>query len=120
MPVQALAPGYRGEKRDRPENFHGNLVFYFNWVDHLMFCAPIAFPLSPDMKLGDAVKHVISTAYSLHPDWEKIDWSTVKWELNRQPIVGDFNKSFKELGADHKSVFRFTTPGLTGIKGSFS
>ena len=53
---------------------------YIGWDDHLMFCAPFAFPLPA----GHAVRgHHRSRAARVrsahHPDFAKIDWSTVEW-----------------------------------------
>lgn len=118
MAVVAITKDYTGEVLDRVENFHGNQVVYFNWVDHLMFCAPIAFPLPPDMPFGAVIETLLPEYYGMHPDFAKIDWSKTAWELDRKPFTPDVGKSLKNNGVGHKSVLRFTTPGLTGIKGS--
>ena len=39
MPVHAITPDYKGEVKDRLENFHGNQIVYVGWDHHLMFCA---------------------------------------------------------------------------------
>ena len=42
MPVVAIKD-YKGEVKDKVENFHGNQLVYLHWEDHLSFCAPLAF-----------------------------------------------------------------------------
>ena len=48
MPVKAITPDYRGDIRDRRENFGGNIIVYVGWDEHLLFCAAKTFPLPPD------------------------------------------------------------------------
>ncbi len=112
--------GYRGENKDRVENFHGNQLLYVGWEHHLMFCAPFAFPFPPDMPFGALIEAVLPGSFGQHPDFEKIDWSTVEWLRSGQPFTPDPAKSLAENGLKHKDVIRFRTPGLTGIAGSAS
>lgn len=119
MPVTALG-NYDFEPLDAQKNFHGNIITYWNWVDHLMFCAPIALPLAPDMPFAAVVGEVLPGAYAYHPDFEKIDWDAAEWNLDGAAFTPDLNKSLKENGLGHKSVVRFTTPGLTGVGGSYT
>ncbi|MTJ83325.1 MAG: phenol hydroxylase [Telmatospirillum sp.] len=118
MPVKAIAPDYVGEVKDSVDRFHGNIVVYVNWVDHLMFCSALAFPLPPDMSFGSLLSDLLPQYYGLHPDWARIDWAQARWELDRQPFTPDLEKGLAANGVGHKSVLRFTTPGLTGIDGS--
>lgn len=117
MAVKSIGE-YRFEPRDRVENFHGNQLVYVHWTDHLMFCAPLAFPLPPAMPFGDFQGGVLPEAYGLHPDFAKIDWSAARWELDGEPFAPDAARGLAEQGIGHKSVVRLTTPGLTGIAGS--
>ena len=48
MPVRAITPDYRGDIRDRRENFGGNIIVYVGWDEHLLFCAAKTFPLPPE------------------------------------------------------------------------
>lgn len=119
MPVIAKKEGYKGEVKDRVENFHGNQLLYVGWEDHMMICAPLALPLPPAMPFGDMVEKVLSTtAFAAHPEWTKIDWSKAEWLRSGQRFKPDFKKSLADNGLGHKAVIRFRTPGLTGIKGS--
>ncbi|MEZ5840136.1 MAG: phenol hydroxylase subunit P4 [Hyphomicrobiales bacterium] len=120
MAVMALKDNYIGEVADRVENFHGNQVVYFNWEKHLMFCSATAFPLPPDMPFGAVLEQILPTYYGMHPDFSKIDWAKVEWTVDGKAFTPDPAKSLKDHGIRHKSLIRFTTPGLTGIGGSCS
>jgi len=119
MPVSAIGD-YDFEPLDKRDNFHGTMLTYWHWDDHLMFCAALAFPLPPDMPFGAVIREVLASAYSYHPDWEKIDWEAVEWALDQAPFTPDFDKSLAENGLGHKSLVSFVTPGLKGIKGAGS
>ena len=73
MAVAAITPDYTGERLDRVENFHGNIVVYVGWDRHLMFCSPIAFATPPDTTFGKLQDEMIAGAYAQHPDFAKID-----------------------------------------------
>jgi len=121
MPVQAKNPGYKGEVKDRVELFHGNHLLGIGWEDHMMFCSPFLLSLPPAMLFGDMVEKVLpTTSFTAHPDWSKINWSKAEWLRSGQPFKPDFKKSLADNGLGHKSMIRFRTPGLTGIKGTCS
>jgi phenol hydroxylase P4 protein len=119
MAVAAVTK-YEFEPKDRVENFHGNQLLYIGWEDHLMFCAPFAFPFPPTMRFGDIIDKVLPGAFGYHPDFAKIDWSQVYWFKSGKPWTPDFDESLAQNGLRHKDVIRFHTPGLHGIKGSCS
>lgn len=117
----AAVKEYVGERKDVAANLPpGTQLTYVGWIDHLMFCAPFAFPLPSDMPFGALVEAVLPGAFGAHPDFAKIDWSTVTWTKGRQPFTPDFSKSLADNGMKHKDSLTFSTPGLTGIKGSHS
>lgn len=116
MPVRAITPDYSGEMKDRVENFNGNQVVYVGWDKHLMFCAPFAFPLPPEMPFRALFETVMPDPFGVHPDWKKIDWDTVNWLLDDKPFVPQLDVSLQDQGIGHKSVVRFQTPGLLGFK----
>lgn len=121
MAVQAIQPDYIGEVKDRVELFHGNQVVYIGWDQHTMVCAPVALPLPPAMPFADLVEKVLpTTAFAAHPDWPKVDWAQVKWRRSSEDFTPDLKKSLADNGIGHKTFIRFSTPGLTGIAGSFS
>lgn len=108
------------EVRDAKANFHGNLIVYVHWEEHLSFCAALAFPLPPGMPFGALVSDVIAPAYAAHPDAAAIDWSKVEWMIDGKTASPDFAASLEANGLHHKSLIRFWTPGLHGWKGSAS
>lgn len=120
MAVTAIVENYVGERLDRVENFHGNQVLYIGWDNHLFFCAPVALPVPPDMLFGKVVEELIPGAFSLHPEFGQIDWDALQWHLNGEPFTPQAEVTLAEQGIDHKSILRFATPGLNGIKGSGS
>lgn len=120
MAVAAIVENYTGERLDRVENFHGNQVVYVGWDYHLMFCAPVAFASPPDTPFSTLVEDMITGAFSLHPEFDQVDWDKAQWHLNGEPFAPRMDATLAEQGVDHKSVLRFATPGLDGLKGSGS
>lgn len=122
MPVVALEKDYadKVEIRDRVENFHGNIVVYLHWEDHLSFCAALAFPFPPDMPFGAIAGDILPTYYGAHPDFAAIDWSRVRWTVDGREVTPDPEKSLRDHGVGHKSLIRFWTPGLDGYRHSHS
>lgn len=108
------------EVRDARKNFHGNIVVYVHWEDHLSFCAALAFPLPPAMPFQALVSDVIAPAYAAHPDAARIDWSQVEWMIDGGKKTPDLAASLEANGLGHKSLVRFWTPGLGGWHGSAS
>ncbi|MFG1214598.1 phenol hydroxylase subunit P4 [Xanthobacter flavus] len=106
--------------RDARKNFHGNILVYVHWEEHLSFCAAVAFPLPPAMPFGALVSDVIAPAYAAHPDAARIDWSKAEWQIDGLRVVPDLSASLEANGLGHKSLVRFKTPGLHGWKGSAS
>lgn len=120
MAVTAIIDSYIGERKDRVENFHGNQILYLAWDHHLMFCSPVALPVPPNMPFGSVVEELIPGAFSLHPEFDEIQWTDAQWHLNGNSFVPKMDATLAEQGIDHKSILRFATPGLNGIKGSGS
>ncbi len=122
MPVTAIVSDYENytETRDAQKNFHGNIVIYVHWEEHLSFCSALAFPLPPAMPFGALVSEVIAPHYAAHPDAAKIDWSTVIWRIDGEKKTPDFGASLEANGLHHKSLIRFWTPFLAGYAGSAS
>ena len=111
---------FKGANLDAVENFHGNQLVYIGWDKHLMFCAPVCVPLPPEAPFGAIVQDVLPGAYGQHPDFANIDWDKVEWTIDGEAASPDLGKSLKDHGVGHKSLIRFVTPGLSGIKGSAS
>ncbi len=120
MATVALQPGYAGPVRDAVENFGGNIVVYVHWEEHLSFCSALAFPLPPEMPFGAVQGELLPQFYGSHPDFQRIAWSSVRWELDGQPFTPDLETAIGQQGFGHKSLLRFWTPGLDGYQGSKS
>lgn len=111
---------YQGIPKDTVDKFHGNQLLYIGWEDHLMFCAPFAFPFPPAMRFGDIVSHVLPGAFGYHPDFAKIDWPAAQWFKSGQPFSPGVRKRITSLCPRPFSANERSKSGLTGIKGSFS
>ena len=108
------------EPADTQEKLGGAQLTYIGWIDHLMFCAPFAFPFPPDMPFGAIIEAVLPGSFGAHPEFAEIDWSTVEWTKGGKPFHPDPSKSLAENGMRHKDSLTFRSPGLTGIKGAHS
>lgn len=115
MAVRAIKE-YKGEVKDRHENFHGNQLLYVGWDNHLMFCAPLAFCFPPSMPFAELQK-TLEGAFAYHPEAKSIDWTKAEWLKSSQPWTPDASKTLGENGLKHKDALRFRIPGLNGIKG---
>lgn len=119
MSVVAISE-YHAEPKDRVENFNGMQLLYVYWPHHLMFCAPFALLVAPDMTFSALVNDVIKPATAAHPDAEKADFMASKWLLNGEAFTPNPGTTLAESGIDHKSMLTVTTSGLDGIQGSAS
>lgn len=116
MAVVAVKP-YSFPAQDGVDKFPAPLL-YIGWEDHLMFCAPFCLPMPPDTLFGAVIEGVLPSVFGEHPDFTRIDWTTVEWFKSGQHWRPDLDKSLAANGLGHKDVIRFRTPGLTGIAGS--
>lgn len=117
MSVVAIGD-YRFPPADTEDKFHGNRLLYISWDKHLMFCAPFALPLPPEMSFRSLVDEVLPACFGYHPDFRRIDWRAVTWTKSGVPWRPDYERTLAENGLGHKDLIRFQTPGLTGIKES--
>lgn len=117
MSVNAIRE-YQFPMKDAEENFHGNRVVYIGWDHHLMFCAPVAYPLPPAMPFQALIKEILPGAFGLHPDFSRIDWDKVEWKLDGEDFNPQMEASLDDNGVHHKAVIRMRTPGLNGINGT--
>jgi phenol hydroxylase P4 protein len=109
MAVAALKE-IRISPADTQDKFHGAQLLYIGWEDHLLFCAPFAFPFPPTMRFGDIVAGADagpSATTRTSPD--RLGEGRVVQV--RQALAADFDKSLAENGLKHKDVIRFRTPG---------
>jgi phenol/toluene 2-monooxygenase (NADH) P4/A4 len=101
---------------DTEDRFHGNRLIYLSWEHHLMYSAPFCVPLPPTLPFGALVRDVLPEMYGEHPEFEQIDWQRTEWFNSAKRFKPDFGKSLAFHGLDHKSLIRFRTPALDGIK----
>ncbi len=118
MSVRAITPDYHGEMKDTVDKFHGNQLLNIGWDRHLMYAAPVCIPVPPQMPFGALVEQVLPGLFGNHPDFAKIDWSTVRWLSSGQPFAPDAAKSLADNGLGHKAMLRLQTPGLDGLNGT--
>lgn len=116
MSVTAIGP-YEHAPRDRAEAFPAPLV-YIAWDEHMMFSSPLAVPLPPETTFEQMMGQVLPRLYGQHPDFARIDWSKVQWFRRHALFTPRRYGSLAEHGLGHKSVLRFRTPGLEGLRGS--
>jgi phenol hydroxylase P4 protein len=119
MSVVAITPDYEKhiQYRDEQQLYHGALVVYVHWEDHLSFVSAFAVPLPPNTPFG-AITEIAKGIYGDHPDAAQIDWAKAEWVIDGEKAAPDFSKSIVENGVGHKSLIRFWTPGLLGCQGS--
>ncbi len=120
MTVRAIRDDYTAVPKDLEANFHGNRLVYLGWDQHLMFCAPLAFPLPPQMPFRALRDELLPAGFGQHPEFARIDWERAEWLLDGAPFVPDLDASLDANGVGHKSVLRLRTPGLDGLQGSGS
>jgi phenol hydroxylase P4 protein len=103
-------------QRDTEDRFYGKRLIYLCWDNHLMFSAPFCVPLPPTLPFGALVRDVLPQMYGEHPQFEQIDWERTLWFNSARRFKPDFGKSLAHHGLTHKSLIRFRTPALEGIR----
>jgi phenol/toluene 2-monooxygenase (NADH) P4/A4 len=113
--VRALG-AYEFPARDAVLRFPQPLL-YVGWDEHMMFSAPLAIGL-PDMCFADFTTQVLPKLYGEHPDFAHIQWPSVQWFKSATLFTPQPRATLAAQGFRHKSVLRFRTPGLEGLRGS--
>ena len=103
---------------DTEDRFFGNRLIYVGWESHLMYAAPFCLPLPPTLPFSAFVRDVLPELFGEHPEFEQIDWQRTEWFNSNQRFRPDFGKSLAQHGLTHKTLIRFRTPALEGIKRS--
>ena len=116
MSVTAIG-NYRHASHDGAERFAEPLL-YVAWDEHMMFAAPVVLPLSPDTTFEQLQKKVLPKLYGEHPDFANIRWDQVQWFRGGAMFRPSPQGTLASQGFTHKSVLRFRTPGLEGLRGS--
>jgi phenol hydroxylase P4 protein len=116
MSVTAIGD-YSHASHDSAARFSEPLL-YVAWDEHMMFAAPLVLPLSPDTSFDHLQNKVLPGLYGEHPDFARIDWSRVQWFRGNTMFTPKMQGTLAAQGFGHKSVLRFRTPGLEGLRGS--
>lgn len=93
-------------------------LLYIAWDEHMIFAAPIVQLLSLDTSFDDLMHKVLPALYGAHPDFARIRWEQVQWFRGSTMFSPRPSGTLAEHGFTHKSVLRFRTPGLEGLRGS--
>ncbi|MCZ4303448.1 phenol hydroxylase subunit P4 [Zoogloeaceae bacterium G21618-S1] len=117
MSVQSIRP-FKAAAKDVAANFHGQQVVYFCWDQHLMFYAPVAKLLPPDITFQAVIDTELTPTYSRHPDFARIDWAAVQWFKDGEAFTPVLDTSLAGNGITHKTAVHFKTPGLNGLNGN--
>ncbi len=119
MATQEMMPhlgDYPLIQRDTVDQFHGKQLLYLCWENHLMFAAPLCFPVPRTRPFGALIRDVLPELYGEHPEFEDIDWKRTQWFDSNKRFIPDVGKSLAHHGIGHKSLIRFRTPALEGIR----
>ena len=107
-------------QQDTEDKFHGKQLIYLCWDNHLMFAAPLCIPVPRTLPFGALIRDVLPELYGEHPEFEDIDWKRTQWFNSDQRFIPDVGKSLEHHGIGHKSLIRFRTPALEGIRKSIA
>jgi phenol hydroxylase P4 protein len=119
MAIQEMMPhlgDYPMIQRDTVDQFHGKQLLYLCWDNHLMFAAPLCIPVPRTLPFGALIRDVLPELYGEHPEFENIDWKRTQWFNSNKRFIPDVGKSLEHHGLGHKSLIRFRTPALEGIR----
>lgn len=116
MSVTAIG-NYDHASHDTADRFAAPLL-YVAWDEHMIFAAPAVLPLSPETSFAQLRATLLPKLYGQHPDFATIDWSRVQWFRNGTMFTPPADATLASQGFGHKSVLRFRTPGLEGLRGS--
>ena len=105
-------------QQDTEDKFHGKHLLYLHWENHPMFAAPFCIPVPRTLPFGAVIMEVLPELYGEHPDFAQIDWSRVQWFRGDVMFTPRADGTLASHGFGHKSVLRFRTPGLEGLRGS--
>lgn len=116
MSVTAIG-NYQHTTHDAAANFAQPLL-YIAWDEHMIFSAPVCVPIALSTTFDDIVHKVLPGLYGQHPQFKSIDWSRVQWFRSKTMFTAHMKNTLADHSFAHKSVLRFRTPGLEGIRGS--
>lgn len=117
MPVKFIGESYDFPPANQMENYGGIMNVYVVWDHHLIYCAPNAYPMPPNVVFRDFVEQMLVPDYKQHPDVEKVNFEEGEWQLENEPWTPDFDKTMEENNIAHNSFIRVKTAGLEGMHG---
>lgn len=116
MSVTAIG-NYSHASHDGAGRFSDPLL-YVAWDEHMTFAAPAVLALPPDTTFEQLQTKVLPKLYGEHPDFARIDWTRTQWFRGAAMFTPKPGGTLASHGFGHKSVLRFRTPGLEGLRGS--
>lgn len=119
MPVRAITENYSFSPQDTQSNYGDNIMIYIGWDHHTLFCSAKAFLISPQATFQQLLDTLMPAGFSQHPEFNQIDWTKAEFQLDRKQLELLPNETLSDLGFGHKSLLRFSTPGLNGFKNAY-
>ena len=116
MSVAAVGD-YQHASHDGATRFEHPLL-YIGWDEHMMFAAPIVQMLPLNTPFDALIHKVLPKLYGEHPDFATIQWDKAQWFRGSTMVMPKRADTLADHGFGHKSVLRFRTPGLEGLRGS--
>lgn len=116
MSVAAIG-AYHFPARDTAARFPAPLLC-IGWDQHMMFCAPLCLPVPGETRFAELIDTLLPRLYGEHPDFARIRWPEVQWFHSATMFIPAPQRTLAEQGFKHKSLLRFRTPGLEGLRGS--
>lgn len=113
----AATGNYQHASHDGAARF-ANPLLYIGWDEHMIFAAPVVQMLSLDTTFEELMHKLLPKLYGAHPDFGLIRWEQVQWFRGSTMFTPRPLGTLAEHGFTHKSVLRFRTPGLEGLRGS--
>jgi len=108
---------YKFASHDSAARFSHPLLFV-GWDEHMMFAAPFTIMQPMDMTFAEFVHKVLPKLFGEHPDFNNIGWDRAQWFRGDVMFTPRMDATLAQNGLGHKSVLRFRTPGLEGLRGS--
>ncbi|MBJ9986062.1 phenol hydroxylase [Acinetobacter sp. S40] len=119
MPVRAITENYSFSPKDSQANYGDNILIYIGWDHHTLFCSAKAFLISPQATFQQLLETLMPAGFSQHPEFNAIDWHHVEFQLDRKELKFQPEATLAELDFGHKSLLRFSTPGLNGYNNAY-
>lgn len=117
MTVKHLGDSYEFESANREERYGGDISFYIQWEQHLLYACPAAYRAPVAMTLRNFMETMFRPDYQGHPDTARLDMDKLEWKLDQKPWQPDLDKSLKDNGIGHMAYLQIRSPGLEGMHG---